>query len=164
MKVLLLKTAVILVISVHSYLLLGSQLSLTSALLRSPLLWGNVSPLTVTDPCSTSASICPNQKVRFFFFFFFFYSSRFAVEVSGGELNLHTLPPSRGGNRRRLQQRRQYRAPVLDWEIRLPFGEITGSHIFMWRSIGVIIPRAIADKKKPHNVRAVRMSSTSSLH
>lgn len=93
-----------------SYLLLVPQLSLTFPFLR--LL--SADGMFVPDPCSTSASICCYQKVWFLFFFIFI-----ADELSwssGEELNIHTLPPSRGGEEEEVTGEGSL-TPVSNWEI-----------------------------------------------
>lgn len=78
--------------------LLSAQPDLCAPSGSSPL--GGMSVLSL---CQTRAALLQRsaaiKKLDFFFI---------AAELSwgsGGELNLHTLPPSRGRNRRRLQQK-----------------------------------------------------------
>lgn len=69
----------------------------------------------VPDPCTTSPSICCYQKVLISFWFFFI-----AAELSwssGKELNIHTLPPSRGGEEEEEEVTEGSLTPVSNWEI-----------------------------------------------
>lgn len=82
-----------------SYLLRVPGLSRTSALLRLLSAPGRLLP----DPCSTSASLCCYQGLISSFSFFIFIAAEWSCS-SGVERNLHTLPPSRGEERRTLEK------------------------------------------------------------
>lgn len=111
------------VISLGNLSILTSCFALSSAwpLVSSRLL--STGGMSVLSRCQTHAALLQGsaaiKKLDFFFI---------AAELSwgfGGELNIHTLPLSRGPNRRRLQQKSVWHH-CFTGEIWVPIGEVSG--------------------------------------